>query len=79
MAAAPGALVLNQGMPVQQKASAMGFFQAIYAVGMLLGPIISGQLTSYTGLRGVSLFNSAVAFTAAALAIWLSPSRWRQI
>jgi predicted MFS family arabinose efflux permease len=42
-----------RGLPPQQQATAMGFFQAVYAIGMLAGPLTSGFLGSSLGLSNV--------------------------
>jgi MFS family permease len=42
-----------RGLPQQQQATAMGVYQAIYAIGMLTGPLISGFLGSGLGLSTV--------------------------
>ena len=39
-----------QGISANLKGTAMGFFQAIYAVGMFLGPAVSGVLSDFYGL-----------------------------
>jgi len=44
----------------QQRATAMGFFQATYAIGMLLGPLVSGFLADNFGLPVIFYFSSAV-------------------
>jgi MFS family permease len=44
----------------QQRATAMGFFQATYALGMLLGPLVSGFLADNFGLPVIFYFSSAV-------------------
>jgi MFS family permease len=48
------------GVPQEQQATAMGVFQAVYAIGMLAGPLTSGIL-------GSSLSLSAVFYLAAFL------------
>ena len=50
------------GVPQQHQATAMGVFQAVYAVGMLAGPLTSGFLGSSLGL-------STVFYLAASLII----------
>ncbi len=35
----------------EQRATAMGFFQSLYALGMTAGPIISGLLAQELGLN----------------------------
>jgi predicted MFS family arabinose efflux permease len=52
-------------MPLDQQATAMGFFQCIYAVGMSLGPIISGWLGESLGLNSVFIFNGTLCLFAA--------------
>ncbi len=42
-----------RGLPPQQQATAMGVFQAVYAVGMLAGPLVSGFLGNSLGLSTV--------------------------
>jgi DHA1 family multidrug resistance protein-like MFS transporter len=39
-----------RGLPPQHQATAMGVYQAIYAVGMLAGPLVSGFLGGGSGL-----------------------------
>jgi MFS family permease len=41
------------GLPKQQQATAMGIYQAIYAIGMLAGPLVSGFLGGGSGLSSV--------------------------
>ena len=41
------------GVPPQQQATAMGVFQAVYAVGMLSGPLTSGFLGNSLGLSTI--------------------------
>ena len=41
------------GLPQQQQATAMGVFQALYAIGMLAGPLSSGFLGSSLGISSV--------------------------
>lgn len=49
-----------RNIPRENQATAMGIYQAVYAVGMLTGPLISGFLGSNLGL-------DAVFYTAASL------------
>ena len=39
------------GVPASCKATAMGFYQAVYAVGMTVFPAITGALASKMGMR----------------------------
>jgi predicted MFS family arabinose efflux permease len=42
-----------QGVPREEKATAMGFYQAVYAIGMFGGPAIGGFIGDIFGLSGV--------------------------
>jgi len=50
------------GVQQENRATAMGVFQAVYSIGMLLGPLLSGFIGSGLGL-------SAIFFTSAAISI----------
>ena len=45
------------------QASAMGIFQAIYAIGMFSGPLISGMIASNFGISYVFAFSSFISLT----------------
>ena len=49
-----------RGIQENYQASAMGIFQAVYAIGMFLGPILSGVIGSYINLESVFIFSSSV-------------------
>jgi MFS family permease len=51
-------------MPADRQATAMGFFQCIYAIGMSLGPIFSGWVGEYGGLNSVYLLNGGLCLLA---------------
>lgn len=40
----------TQTIPLERKASAMGFFQAVYGIGMVIGPVLIGLLADNFGL-----------------------------
>ncbi len=48
-----------------QQATAMGFFQSLYAVGMTLGPILSGVIAQRWGLTSVFISNGLLCLIAA--------------
>ena len=50
-----------RGFEENYQASAMGIFQAIYAIGMFTGPIFSGIIASKLSLEGVFIFSSSVS------------------
>jgi predicted MFS family arabinose efflux permease len=54
-------------MPLDQQGTAMGFFQSIYAVGMFLGPVVSGWVGEHAGLSSVFLLNGALCLLASFL------------
>ena len=49
-----------RGFQENYQASAMGIFQAVYAIGMFLGPILSGVIGSRINLESVFIFSSSV-------------------
>lgn len=57
----------------KQRATAMGFFQAIYSLGMFGGPAICGIIGDAVGLGGGFLVVSFIGLIAAILAAWLVP------
>jgi MFS family permease len=57
-----------QGMPPQQRATAMGTYQAIYAIGMLAGPLTSGFLANSLGLNAVFYLSTFCCLATAGVA-----------
>jgi MFS family permease len=57
-----------RGLPRKQQATAMGVFQAIYAIGMFAGPLTSGFLGSGLGLATVFYLSAFFSLLIAALA-----------
>lgn len=55
----------------ERKSTAMGLFQAIYGIGMTLGPIWMGKLTEVMGFSGAYTVYGAAALGAAATAVIL--------
>ena len=43
--------------PTNKKATAMGFYQSTYALGMTLGPILSGWVGAHLGLPSIFILN----------------------
>tara|TARA_A100001015_G_scaffold9980_1_gene12093 strand:+ start:927 stop:2081 length:1155 start_codon:yes stop_codon:yes gene_type:complete len=50
-----------RGFQENYQASAMGIFQAVYAIGMFLGPILSGIIGSQINLESVFIFSSTIS------------------
>ncbi|WP_027084394.1 MFS transporter [Cohnella panacarvi] len=53
--------------PAIQRATAMGFYQSVYSIGMFIGPYVAGGLNSMGGLRAGFLFGSSLGLIAAIL------------
>lgn len=60
-----------RAIPTEKRATAMGFFQSIYALGMTGGPALSGFLGNFLGLRGIFLSAGIVGLASAVLA-WMA-------
>jgi MFS family permease len=54
-----------QSIPREQQATAMGFFQSLYATGMSLGPILSGFIAQRWGLSSVFVLNGLLCLFSA--------------
>jgi MFS family permease len=64
-----------RNVPRAYQATAMGIFQATYAVGMLTGPLVSGFLSDDLGLSSVFNFAAAISVLIAILAFLPAFSR----
>ncbi|MCT2346392.1 MFS transporter [Bacillales bacterium AN1005] len=53
-----------QSVPMQKRSTAMGFFQAVYAVGMTTFPIISGSIYEHLSMKVAFIFLAGTCFTA---------------
>lgn len=60
-----------QSVEPDARASAMGVFQSIYALGMTLGPLISGIVARRWQIEGVYLTNGVLLVAAILVAVWL--------
>lgn len=58
------------GVANERRATAMGFFQAIYSVGMVAGPLLVGLAGSTIGLHAGFLGVAGTSLLAAILAFW---------
>ncbi|MEE8362494.1 MAG: MFS transporter [Dehalococcoidia bacterium] len=64
-------------VPPAQRATAMGLFQAIYAIGMLIGPVASGAIADGAGIDTVFYVAAAVSVGGSALVVFLRvPDDW---
>lgn len=57
-----------QAVAPQQRATAMGVYQAIYSLGMLLGPLLSGFLADSQGLAAVFYLSASVCLVIIGMA-----------
>ncbi|MNE90882.1 Major Facilitator Superfamily protein [compost metagenome] len=52
------------------RATAMGLYQALYAIGMFSGPFLAGWLNASWGLDGGFIFGALLG-ASAALLVWI--------
>lgn len=60
-------------IPQQKRATAMGVYQALYAVGMFVGPLLGGMLNSYAGIGGAFYLSGALGLLALIFSIIWKP------
>ncbi|WP_028403096.1 MFS transporter [Ectobacillus panaciterrae] len=58
-----------ESIPRQKRATAMGAYQALYAIGMFAGPFLAGVLNSYMGIAAGFYFAGILGVVAASLTI----------
>jgi len=61
----------------EKRATAMGFFQAVYGLGMFLGPFATGHISHGFGLMAAFVFTGAVGLVGAILSIVFGRRSWR--
>jgi MFS family permease len=54
-----------QSIPPEERGTAMGVYQAVYAIGMFSGPALGGVLGDWIGLSGVFLSTGLVCVIGA--------------
>jgi MFS family permease len=62
-----------QTVPREQQATAMGFFQSLYAIGMTLGPMFSGICAHRMGVSSVFVLNGTLSLVGAAFTLMKVP------
>lgn len=67
-----------QTVPEEKRATAMGFFQAIYALGMFGGPVLVGIIGDMSGLTGGFLATGLIGLIGGWLALRLLPGGRQQ-
>jgi len=58
-----------QDIPNERRGTAMGFFQAVYAFGMFMGPIGLGWISFWLGLNVAFVFTGIIGLTGALLTL----------
>jgi MFS family permease len=58
-------------MPPQKRATAMGFYQAIYGLGMFIGPVLMGIIADWLELAQGFLVLGVLGCLTAGLSQWL--------
>lgn len=58
-----------KGIPAEKKSTAMGFFQAFYAVGMTAFPMITGKIAAAAGMQTGYLFLAGIALAGSLLSV----------
>jgi len=64
-----------RAVPREDQATAMGIFQATYAIGMFVGPSFSGMIADALGLKGMFLSAGAVCIVGMLVALAGIPGR----
>ena len=69
-----------QRIAPSEKATAMGVFQAVYAIGMFLGPASAGLIAESLGLTGAFLISASMCLAAVVVLLggrkdWQTPAR----
>jgi len=67
--------VCVQNIEPEKKSTAMGFFQAIYGLGMTMGPVLMGIVTQWSGLRGGFYLIACLGAASALGSLWLLRER----
>ncbi len=63
--------ICTRTIPISQKAGAMGFYQAVYGIGMVTGPVLIGGLADMFSLGTGFVIAGAVALVTAFLALFV--------
>jgi len=76
-----GTLLLGlciQDISAEKRATAMGFFQAVYGFGMFLGPFVTGQMSHHFGLMAAFVATGGVGVVGAVVSI-ICKKVWRPV
>jgi len=75
-----GTLLLGlcvKDISVEKRATAMGFFQAVYGLGMFLGPFVTGIISDGLGLMTAFVFTGAIGLVGAVLSVVFGHKTWK--
>jgi predicted MFS family arabinose efflux permease len=64
-----------QTVAADEEATAMGVFQAVYALGMFIGPASAGVVAQILGLDGAFFLSAVVGVLSAAILVAPMPGR----
>ncbi|MCM3030777.1 MFS transporter [Niallia sp. MER 6] len=67
-----------QSIPQQKRSTAMGFFQAVYAVGMTTFPIISGSVYEHVSMKAAFIFLAGTCFIPFIISLVFSRKKARK-
>jgi DHA1 family multidrug resistance protein-like MFS transporter len=68
-----------ESIPHEKRATAMGIYQAVYAIGMFAGPFLAGVLNSAMGLAAGFYFAGALGLTGTvSILFWNRKERFRK-
>lgn len=62
-------------IPAERRATGLGFFQAVYGIGMVVGPTVTGAVADLCSLSQAFLVTAFVGLAAVVLMIWKLPDR----
>ena len=62
-------------IPSERRATALGFFQAVYGIGMVVGPAVTGAVADVYSLSQAFIVAAFVGLASVALMIWKLPDR----
>jgi len=66
----------NMDVAADKKTTAMGVFQAVYGIGMTLGPIMIGAVIDQAGYAAGFVTSGSVGIAAAVLCLFLLKNQW---
>lgn len=66
-----------QAVPQAERATAMGVFQSVYAIGMFAGPVVGGGIADAFGLPSVFFSTAAVCLVSVLIGLATIPARKR--